>query len=84
MLTKQDLNAIGNLIDTKLEKRLTPLHDDIKNLQEDMTTVKDDVKKLDKRLTKTINFFDNAETDTRSKVNKTRRDLGLNEVEFAY
>ena len=84
MLTKQDLNAIGNLIDTKLEKGLAPLHSDIKNLQNDMSIVKKDVKKLDRRLTKTIDFFDNAELNTRSKVNKTRSELGMNEVEFAY
>lgn len=84
MLTKQDLNAIGSLIDTKLQKGLAPLHSDIKNLQKDMTVVKKDVKKLRKDLTKTINFFDNSSISTREKVNKTRRDLGLNEVEFAY
>lgn len=84
MLTKQDLNAIGELVDTKLEKKLTPIHNDIKNLQKDVTTVKKDVCKLRKDLTKTINFFDKADISTREKVNKTRTELGLQEVTFAY
>ena len=92
MLTKQDLNAIGNLIDERLEskleskfqEKLTPIHNDIKNLQKDMTTVKKGVHKLRKDLTKTIYFFDKADLSTREKVNKTRSELGLQEVTFAY
>ena len=33
MLTKQDLNAIGGLVDNKLEKRLGPIKKDIKKIQ---------------------------------------------------
>lgn len=88
MLTKQDLNAIGELIDTKLEskleEKLTPIHNNIKNLQKDMTIVKKGVHKLRKDLTKTIYFFDKADLSTREKVNKTRGELGLQEVTFAY
>lgn len=92
MLTKQDLNAIGNLIDTKLEnkleskfeEKLAPIHNEIKNLQKDMTIVKNDVKKLRKDLGKTIDFFDKSNMSTRAKVNKTRSELGLSEVVFAY
>lgn len=84
MLTKQDLNSIGTLIDTKLKKGLTPLHSDIKNLQKDMTIVKKDVKKLRKDLDKTIDFFDKSNLSTRENLNKTRSDLSLREVEFAY
>ncbi len=94
MLTKQDLNSIGTIIRTEL----VPVRKDIKNLQTDMTVVKKDisnlqkdmlvvkkgVRKLRKDLTKTINFFDKSTISTREKVNKTRTDLGLNEVEFGY
>ena len=40
--------------------------------------------KLRKDLTKTIDFFDKSGTETREKLNKTRKDLRLKEVEFAY
>jgi hypothetical protein len=70
MLTKQDLNAIGEIVDIKLEKRLKPIQQDIKKLRKD--------------LDKTIDFFDKANLSTRKGVNKTRKDLGLNEVNFAY
>jgi hypothetical protein len=49
-----------------------------------MTSVKKDVRKLRKDLTKTIYFFDKADLSTREKVNKTRSELGLQEVTFAY
>ena len=77
MLTKQDLNAIGALIDTKLKNGLAPIHEDIK-------IIKNDVKKLRKDLDKTIDFFDKSSMSTREKVNKTRAEVGLKEVEFAY
>jgi hypothetical protein len=84
MLTKQDLNLIRGVVKDEIETGLVPVRKDIKNLQSDMTVVKKDVKKLRIDLDKTINFFDKVNMSTRSEVNKTRRDLGLNEVEFAY
>ena len=76
MLTKQDLNAIGNLVDTKLKKGLAPIHKDIK-------IIKTDVKKLRIDLDGAINFFNREDLSTRKGVNKTRTELGLNEVIFA-
>jgi hypothetical protein len=73
MLTKQDLNSIGTIVRTEL----VPVRKDINKLQVD-------VKKLRKDLDKTIDFFDKSNVSTREKVNKTRTDLGLNEVAFAY
>ncbi len=80
MLTRQNLNSIGTIVRTEL----IPVRTDITNLQIDMTEVKKDVKKLRKDLDKTIDFFDKSNLSTRSGVNKTRKDLGLNEVTFAY
>lgn len=48
MLTKKDLNDIGNLMDTKLKKELMP--------------IKKDLKKIDKKLDFTINHFDKSQT----------------------
>jgi len=76
MLTKQDLNAIGNLIDEKLDVKLAPVHKDIK-------VIKKDVKKLRIDLDGAINFFNTEDLSTRSGLNKTRTELGLNEVIFA-
>lgn len=97
MLTKQDLNAIGNLIDIKFKTELKPIHNNIKglktgvqnlensvdNLQKDMTTVKSGVKKLRKDLEKTIGFFDNNDVNLHNKLNKTRSEIGLSEFNFA-
>ncbi len=84
MLTKQDLNSIRVVVREEVKSELVPVRKDIKTLQTDMTVVKKDIKKLRKDLDKTIDFFDKLNMSTRSKVNKIRRDLGLNEVEFAY
>lgn len=67
-----------------LRINVTGLQANVTNLQTDMTVVKNSVKNLRKDLTKTIDFFDKASVATREKVNKTRKDLGLNEVEFVY
>ena len=67
-----------------VSNNLSSTNDRLKNIEIITSDTQSRIKKLDKRLTKTINFFDNADADTRSKVNKTRKDLGLNEVEFAY
>jgi len=91
MLTKNDLNSIRVVVREEVKSELVPvrkdidgLKKDVSNLQKDMLVVKKGVKKLRKDLTKTINLFDKSSMSTREKVNKTRRDLGLNEVEFAY
>ncbi len=54
MLTKQDLNAIGDLMDVRLEKGLKPIRQDIKKLRKDLTT--------------TINFFDSRNLELEEKV----------------
>lgn len=98
MLTKQDLNAIGNLIDTKLEnkleikfeEKLAPIRSNIKSieenvgaLQKDIVVIKSGVKKLRKDLTTTINFFDKSDNTLLNKLNKTRSEIGLRELNFA-
>lgn len=101
MLTKQDLNAIGSLMESKLKpvrKDISSLKSDVSSLKIDVSSLKSSVanlqtgvtqlqkgsQKLRKDLTKAINFFDKADLSTREKVNKTRSELGLQEVTFAY
>ena len=80
MLTKQDLNAIGNLIgdrlESKLEEKLSPIRKDIK-------TIKKDVRKLRNDLTTTIDYFDDRDDKVKSAISKTRQELNLTEFEFA-
>lgn len=53
-------------MDTKLEKRLKPIHTDIKKLRKDLTT--------------TINFFDNRNLELEKDINRTRKELTLQEM----
>lgn len=80
MLTKQDLNEIGNLMENKLK----PVRKDISGLKQDVSGLKKDVKKLRSDLNTTINFFDKADQNIKSKLNKTRSEVGLEAIEFAY
>lgn len=58
MLTKEDLNAIGELIDTKihttLRKELMPIHKKLNKLQNDLVS--------------TIRFFDEGHIDHEKRI----------------
>jgi len=87
MLTKQDLNAIGSLMENKLKpvrEDISVLKKDVFGLKKDVFYLKKDVKKLRSDLNTTINFFDKADQDIKTKLNKTRSEFGLKEVSFAY
>lgn len=84
MLTKQDLNAIGSLIDTTLEKKLeNKFEEKLSPIRNDIGSIKKDVRKLRKDLTTTINFFDKGYNILLNKLNKTRNQVGLSELNFA-
>lgn len=44
MLTKDDLIAIGQVIDQRLDKSFEPIAKDIKSIKSDLTMVKKDVR----------------------------------------
>lgn len=54
-LTKQDLTAIGNLIDERLEVKF---EEKIKPIQKDLDTLKKGQRKIKKDLSTVINYFD--------------------------
>lgn len=94
MLTKQDLNAIGNLMENKLKpirkdisglkQDVSGLKQDVSGLKKDVSGLKKDVKKLRSDLNTTINFFDKTDQDIKTKLNKTRSEVGLETIEFVY
>lgn len=45
-LTKEDLNAISQLLDTKFQSELQPIKNDIRTLKEDVQSLKEDVQSL--------------------------------------
>lgn len=45
-LTKEDLNAISQLLDTKFQSELQPIKNDIRTLKEDVQMLKSDVQSL--------------------------------------
>ncbi len=97
MLTKQDLNAIGNLIELKFESKLeekleSKLEEKLESklelkllpIRNDIKNLQKDVKKLRKDLTTTINFFDNNNLKLQNQIDQTRKHVGLEEVNFGY
>lgn len=76
MLTNNDIDLIRGVVKEEVESGLVPVRKDIKDL-------KKDVKKLRKDLTTTINFFDNRNLELEKKINITRNEHSLSELDFA-
>lgn len=77
MLTHQDLEAIGNIIDEKLDKKLASLRSDVKSLKIDVNHLKKAVKELQKEtkalrsdMNMIVRFFDNDITGVRRRVDR--------------
>lgn len=92
MLTQQDLEAIGNLIDKKLDEKLdkkfkeelAPIKMELKSLREDVNQLKKDTVYLRKELTEMrkdmkliVRFFDNDITGVRRRVDRLEDYLHL-------
>lgn len=84
MLTKTDLNQIGQVIDEKLDSKLKPVKKDLTCLKEDATSLRKDVKYLKKkinRIDKTVNLivadYDEADVKLQRRVGKIEEHLGL-------
>ena len=69
MLTKNDLRAIENIVDSRLKSELRPIN---KRLE-----------KIDKKLDKTIDFFDIHELKIVEEVRVIQQHVGLPVMEFA-
>ena len=80
MLTKTDINAIGTLIDEKLERKLeskfntklNPIHDDVR-------IIKKDVKKLKRDVNGVIKMSDRGLLDLQKRTRKIEVHLGFPE-----
>ncbi|WKZ25653.1 MAG: hypothetical protein QY322_04740 [bacterium] len=69
---------------SELESRIKNIEANQSEDRKVLLSLYKEAKKLRKDLTKTIDFFDRSNLSTREKVNKTRRELGLQEISFAY
>mgnify|MGYP002336119522 CR=1 FL=1 len=81
MLTQSDLEAISNLIDTrlelKLEEKFSPIIKDIGILKKDTATLKKGVRKIRKDLKIVIRTYDREVTELKYKVSTIENHLGL-------
>ena len=87
MLTKTDLNQIGNVIDEKLKpakKDLTDLKTDVSSLKTDVSRIKVDVKylkkkvnRIDKTVSLTVKNYDEGDVRLERKVKRIEDHLGL-------
>lgn len=84
MLTKTDLNQIGQVIDERLDEKLEPIKKDLSCLKIDVTDLKKDVKYLKKkvnRIDKTIDLivanYDEADIKLERRVKKIEHHLAL-------
>lgn len=80
MLTKQDLNLIGNLLDSKLKTLKTDvsiLKTDVKDLQKNMSKVNKNIKKLTKVVEDDFNFHEKQSINIIENVQNIQRNLQL-------
>jgi hypothetical protein len=70
MLTKDDLNQIGNILNNALNTKLEPVKKDITILKKDVSQTRKDVKVL-------IAYFDREYVDLRRRIEAIEQHLGL-------
>lgn len=79
MLTKTDIKFLDDRLDLKLDKifdkKLKPIHDDIK-------IIKKDVRKLKKDVSGVIKMADTGLLTVQKRVKKVEKHLGFPEVDF--
>lgn len=91
MLTLHGLNkALDLKLNKVFDKKLKPIHDDIKIikkdvnvLQKDVTVVKRDVKKLKEDVGGVIKMADTGLLNVQKRVKKVEKHLGFPEADFA-
>lgn len=80
MLTKSDLNQIGNVIDNKLEpikKDLTILKTDVTILNKDVKYLKKKVNRIDRTVSLIVKNYDEADVKLEKRVRKIEHHLVL-------
>lgn len=85
MLTKTDLKAIENILDTTLEKKLEfKLEEKLETkLSEKLKPVYKQLNKIEAKLDKTINHFDQSQTKIIRQVRIMQNHLSLPIMDFA-
>lgn len=94
MLSKSDIRAIGDLIDTKLEDKLeskleekleskleqkleSKFEEKLGPIRNDISTMRKDIRKIRKDSTFVAGILDQADIQTRLRVDKLERHLGF-------
>lgn len=70
MLTKDDLIAIGQVIDQRLDKRLEPFTKDVRGMKSDLRKVQKDVRVM-------LAVLDRADVELSKRVERIEQHLGL-------
>ena len=70
MLTKDDLIAIGQVIDQRLDKRLEPFTKDVRSMKSDLRKVQKDVRVM-------LAVLDRADVELSKRVERIEQHLGL-------
>lgn len=74
MLTKEDLIAIGQVIDQRLDKRFEPITKDIKNMKSDLKKVQKDVRVM-------LAVLDRADVELYKRIERIEDHLGLSRLQ---
>ncbi len=77
MLTKEDLSQIGNVVDSKLNKRLEPFEKRFGSIDKKLNSLDKDVTYIRKSINVDISGFDKEYLDLRKRVEQIEKHLEL-------
>lgn len=80
MLDKNDLQQIGQLLDSRLrpiDSRLKPIEEDLRAVKRSVKNLEADSRKIRKDINIIINTFDNEYLDLRQRVERIEEKVGL-------
>ena len=82
MLTKDDLNAIEELLDRKLEQKLEQKLDE--KFKKELRPIKKDIRKMKKDISTIIDFFDRRTIGLEKRMDRVEHHLNLGPLPTTY
>jgi len=76
-LTKHDLQAIGTLVDERLDTKLEPVKKDLATVKKDVKVIKKDVKQIRTDINSTLGYIDKQDKSLGVRITKVEQHLNL-------
>ena len=77
MLTKNDLDQIGQVVDEKLDGKLEPVRKDLGSLKSDLNYLKKKVNRIDRTVNSIVKNYDEGDVKLDRRVRKIEQHLAI-------